>query len=120
MESVGKKWKKPGKMKKKYKILFTKQAKEELSISRKYYNQCRSGLGAEFTSDIKNSIIIISENPFQFQECFPQIRKANTLRFPFSLFYHIQDSSIKIIAIFHNSRNPDEWKKRTEKSIIKK
>jgi hypothetical protein len=63
MVLVGKKWKKAGKMKKKYKILFIRQAKEEITESRNYYNKCRSGLGNEFTDEIKKVITKISENP---------------------------------------------------------
>lgn len=101
-------------MKKKFKLLFSKQAREEISISRKYYNSCRDGLGNEFTTEIKNTTNRIVENPLQFPESIPNVRKANTSRFPFSIFYHIQDVVIKVIAVFHNSRNPENWQQRVE------
>ncbi len=70
-------------MKKKYRLLFTKQAKDEITDSRNYYNKCRSGLGNEFTDEVKNTTLKILENPKQFPECVPEIRRANTSRFPF-------------------------------------
>lgn len=110
------KWKKSGMMKKKYKLLFTKQAKEEISLSRRYYNKCRQGLGDEFTKEVKNTTKRIVENPHQFQESVTNIRKANTSRFPFSIFYHINDMIIRVIAVFHNSRSPENWQQRVDEA----
>ena len=113
MVLVGKKWKKAGIMKK-FKLLFSKKAKDEINISRRYYNKCRDGLGNEFTSEVKKTTKKILENPHQFPESISELRKANTSKFPFSIFYHIQDVVIKVIAVFHNSRNPENWQNRIE------
>ena len=99
---------------KKFKLLFTQQAREEITKSRNYYNKQLSGLGNEFTNELKKTIDQIKQNPLQFPECFPPIHQANTSRFPFSIYYHIQDLVIKVIAVFHNSRNPDKWKERKD------
>ena len=32
--------------------------------------------------------------------------------FPFYIFYIIKEAFISIIAVWHNSRNPEGWKKR--------
>lgn len=103
-------------MRKKYKLLFSQLAKKEITISRNYYNKCRRGLGNEFTTEVRNATNRIVENPLQFPEAIPNVRKANTVRFPFSIFYHIQDMVIKVIAVFHNGRNPENRQSRFEKS----
>jgi hypothetical protein len=41
---------------KKFKLLFTQQAKEEITDSRNYYNKQRTGLGNEFTAELKKTI----------------------------------------------------------------
>jgi len=99
---------------KKFKLLFSKQARDEINVSQRYYNKCRDDLGNEFTSEVKKTTDRIAENPYQFPESISEVRKANTSRFPFSIFYHIQDFVIKVIAVFHNSRNPENWQNRIE------
>lgn len=101
-------------MKRKYSLLFTKQAKNEITESRDFYNNCRLGLGNEFVDEVKATTLKIIENPKQFPECIPEIRRANTSRFPFSIFYYMKDFVIRVIAVFHNSREPQDWQKNPE------
>ncbi|HMV79781.1 MAG TPA: hypothetical protein PK453_04395 [Leptospiraceae bacterium] len=43
------------------------------------------------------------------------VRKAPVPEFPFYIFYLIKEAFISVIAVWHNSRNHDGWKKRIDK-----
>ena len=54
----------------------------------------------------------IKQNPNSYPIAHADIRKYTIKKFPFIIYYRIKDSVIQIIAVFHNSRNPEIWNKR--------
>ena len=43
----------------------------------------------------------------------PEVRRASVAHpFPFGIFYKIDGDTIRVIAILHNARNPEVWKRR--------
>jgi len=92
----------------KKKIEITEDAKNELDESVKWYEKRKKGLGKEFKNEVKKTIKSIEQNPEQNQKVSDNenIRRALIDRFPFFIFYYIQQTTIKIFSIFHTSRNP--------------
>jgi hypothetical protein len=97
-----------------YKLIINPFAELELEEAKDWYNLQQDNLGNEFVMEIDKTIIRIKENPFQFPKEKKQIRKAVAKRFPYSLFFYVDDLIINIFAIFHSSKNPMIWKKRFE------
>jgi hypothetical protein len=55
----------------------------------------------------------MSPNPKHFQVVFKNVRRALLRRFPYSLFFVIEeDDTLLVIACFHASRDPAQWQKR--------
>jgi hypothetical protein len=44
---------------------------------------------------------------------FKNVRRALLRRFPYSLFFVVEDEALIVIACFHASRDPSHWQKRT-------
>jgi len=40
------------------------------------------------------------------------IRQALTRRFPYSIFYFVENDTAYVVSVFHASKNPRSWKKR--------
>ncbi len=95
-----------------YKIIINPFAELELEEAKKWYNLQQKNLGNEFVKEIDKTIIRIEQNPLQFPKEREQIRRAVVRRFPYSLFFYVDDFIINIFAVFHSSRNPIIWKKR--------
>ncbi len=95
-----------------YKLLINPFAEIDLIEAKEWYDLQKENLGSEFIQEIRNTIRKISENPFQFPVIKFKIRKALILKFPYSVFFYIDDKIINIFAIFHTHRNPIVWKKR--------
>ena len=56
--------------------------------------------------------IAMSANPRQFPVVFKNVRRALLHRFPYSLFFVVEDETVLGIACFHASRDPSQWQKR--------
>ena len=74
--------------------------------SKQWYDEQQDGLGFEFIAEIKKTIKRIEQNPLQFPKEKTYIHKALVDRFPYSIFFYINDITINIFAIFNHSRNP--------------
>lgn len=95
-----------------YQVEFLKAAKLDIQLAKNWYNIQRENLGNEFLFEIEKLQAQIQSNPEQFPKSRNEIRKAVLRRFPYCLFFALKSNTIKIIAVFHNSRNPIIWKER--------
>ena len=93
----------------KYKSKLTIPAKDDLKTVVAYYESKRSGLGKEFLEEFKKykktlSDIVIARFWYKEMRGFPM------KRFPYTLFYTIDESenTIFITAIFCQYKNPDK------------
>ena len=92
------------------KIVFHRDAKRETQEAYKWYEERAVGLGAKFIQALDRTLLKISENPEGFHPIRNPIRQALLKRFPYSL--KEEPDSIVVIAVFHQSRDPETWKSR--------
>ena len=92
-------------------ILLSPIAEEELYDSALWYNIRKAKLGNELVEEVDTTLQKILSNPQQFKTVYKNFRMALTKRFPFEIFYEIDDEIILVHHIFHASRNPKVWKK---------
>jgi toxin ParE1/3/4 len=77
-----------------------------------WYEQQRTGLGADFLGAVDVTLSRISASPSAYPTVHESLRRALLPRFPFGVFYHFEASKIVVIAIFHCSRHPRYWRGR--------
>lgn len=75
-----------------------------------WYNEKRSGLGEELILCFEEAVDVLSRNPF-FEVRYRNLRIYNIKRFPYQIVYLMEVEHVKIVAFFHASRDPKEWKK---------
>lgn len=97
-----------------FKVIISPQALEELDKSISYYENKRTGLGIELYEHLLTHIEVLKSNPFRFPviETSKQVRRIVIHRFDYSILFFVVKKTVKIVAIMHNSRNPERWKKR--------
>ncbi len=95
-----------------YKIEFAPEAEREFDEALFWYQQQKEGLEQEFHDDYHTLERRLKDAPEQFPVAVENVRKANFSKFPFSIFFVIKQVSVFILAIFHQKRNPKEWKDR--------
>ncbi|HDY86961.1 MAG TPA: type II toxin-antitoxin system RelE/ParE family toxin [bacterium] len=98
-----------------YNVSISDDAENDLDESFIWYEIQRVGLGGLFFKSVNQSITIILKNPRAFQKVYKNIRKILTEKFPYCIYYYINENEklIKIIAIIHSRRSPVVWKSRT-------
>lgn len=96
-----------------YKVKILPPAKLDIEESAKWYNDQQKGLGKKFTTQIREKIKYIKQNPKAIPIRYDNItRTAVTDVFPFMIHFTIENKTIIIKAVFHTSLNPKKWKKR--------
>jgi len=86
-----------------YSVIFTQAARAELTDAQDWYEGEASGLGRRFRQAIDALIERMIDN----------VRRALLRRFPYSLFFVVEDEVLIVMACFHASRDPSHWQKRT-------
>ena len=96
-----------------YSVIFTQAARGELIEAQDWYEGEATGLGRRSRQAIDALIDRMSDYPRQFPIVFKNVRRALLRRFPYSLFFVLEDDARIVIACFHASRDPSHWQKRT-------
>ena len=89
------------------------EAESEISEAFRWYEDKSEGLGSEFMRALDASLSYIQRNPTANPIAHKQMRRALLRRFPYSVIYLIEGRRIVVLACFHASRDPRQWKKRT-------
>lgn len=95
-----------------FRIIITSSARFDIEKSAEWYSAQKDDLDKEFLLEIEKSLNNIALNPLQHFQVLKNIRRANVNRFPFSLFFSVIGDEIKVFSVFHQSRNPLNWKEK--------
>jgi plasmid stabilization system protein ParE len=90
-------------------------AEKEATDAFDWYESEREGLGSSFRDEVKLALDRILQNPNQFQVCYgTNVRRARVQRFPYWIYFTDTATSVLVLSIFHDSRNPIIWKGRID------
>ena len=90
------------------------EASVEFSEAVRWYEERRSGLGAEFFDAVSSTLETIAAGPefgATLIEGRPECRILVS-RFPYQIVYQLTASELLIIAVAHLRRRPEYWKGR--------
>lgn len=94
------------------KYRLTTEAKNELSAGVSFYDSEYPGLGQDFAVEVRRLCRLVAKSPGSGFELRPGLRRRILRRFPYSILYTIDDDSIVVIAVAHQSRRPGYWTQR--------
>jgi toxin ParE1/3/4 len=97
-----------------YNIEISEEAENDFENSYEYYYDDSPKLADTFFRLINTSLETIKKTPLSFPEIHKSLRKFCVEKFPFVIYYQVVDYTIKVIAIFHTSRNPKIWTERVK------
>ena len=93
-------------------VVWLPEANEDLLEARAWYDNIRRELGDRFALAVEAAVEAITENPMQFPVVYRNRRRAGVRRFPYGIFFEIQEQRIVVVACFHGRRNPRRWQRR--------
>jgi len=94
-------------------ILFTQAARADLSDAVRWYDAHAPHVGPQFRDALRAAMTRIAENPKQFPPALRDTRRALLRRFPYILVFREMDDAIYVVAVFHTSRDPLIWQRRS-------
>lgn len=90
------------------KIFYTDRAKIEVEVAFSFYENQKHGLGEEFLTALEKSFETIKTFPESSQIIYHNFRRFVVRKFPYSIFYTIEEKIIVVHAVFYNRRNPKD------------
>jgi len=93
-------------------VVWTPEANEDLLEARSWYDAIRPELGERFALAVEAAVEAIAQHPFSFPSVHRERRRAGVRRFPYGLFFEVQEQRIVVIACFHGRRDPRRWQLR--------
>ena len=93
-------------------LRFHPEADVEMMEAAVFYENQQLDLGKRFLAAVQHSLSTIQINPTLYPAIHSDVRRCITKIFPFNVLYRIASSQVVVVAIMHQSRDPDYWKVR--------
>ncbi|HEX6716633.1 MAG TPA: type II toxin-antitoxin system RelE/ParE family toxin [Pyrinomonadaceae bacterium] len=93
-------------------VVFRRIAKREFDDAISWYQERREGLGRELRVAVEQQLGRIALTPYQFACVKGEVRRAVLQRFPYSIYFIVEDDRIVVLAIFHARRAPSQLEDR--------
>ena len=95
---------------------FVREALDEFISAGRYYNQPIPGLGDSFVDEVEAGITKILSNPTTRRIIEDDVRRYLVRRFPYGIYYTIENEMVVIWAVRHLHRDEDDWQSRRRPS----
>ncbi len=89
-----------------YEVIVKSLAEQDITEAIEWYAEHTLQLAEELTESIEDCLTSIEEHPLQYQKRYGEARVAFTRKFPYDIYYTIEEQTIFIHAVLHSKRNP--------------
>ena len=93
-------------------VVWLPETEAELQHAHTWYDSIRTELGDRFAHAVEEAVNAIAEHPLQFPVVHRGRRRAGVRRFPYGIFFDVQERQILVVACFHAKRDPKRWRTR--------
>jgi len=93
-------------------LIVRPEAERDLAEAHDWYASRVRGLGSEFLLAIDAALSSIQRTPELYPIVYENLRRALIRRFPYGIFYLVEEARIVVIAVMHARRDPETWRRR--------
>jgi plasmid stabilization system protein ParE len=93
-------------------LILTPEAEADIADARVWYEEKREGLGEEFVLCVEAGLDHIRRAPAGSSEIMRGVRRVVIRRFPYAIFYRVDEDQIAVLAVYHSNRDPRGWQER--------
>ena len=93
-------------------VVWLAEANAELKEAQTRYESVRPELGQRFAEAVADTVEAISAAPLQFAVVEKGRRRAGVRRFPYGIYFLLEETRIVVISCFHGKRHPKHWQLR--------
>jgi len=86
---------------------FHPEAEKEFLEAIDYYERHREHLGLDFAAEVYAAIGRAAEHPKAWPVLEGDVRRSQTIRFPYGVLYSEELDGIFVLAVMHLHRDPD-------------
>jgi toxin ParE1/3/4 len=87
-------------------VIYKPTAVAELREAFEWYEHEQPGLGRDFLAEIARIERHLMATPELYQRVEDELRRATLRRFPYGLFYVIEEDVVVVLGCFHLHRDP--------------
>ncbi len=88
-----------------WRVIIRPAAEEDLREARLWYESKRPGLGDELLAVVRQAVQLLEEQPERRPVYYRGFRRLITQRFPYKLFYRIEEERVIVFRILHFKRD---------------
>lgn len=89
-----------------YEVRLRRQALADISEIRRWYQRIDPVLEDRFVAALNEGLDRLLVFPFAYQAIYRNTRRVSLKRFPYGVFYVVQDRRIIVVAVIHHRRDP--------------
>jgi plasmid stabilization system protein ParE len=93
-------------------IFFLPDAEADLLEAQAWYDGRAFGLGSRFFDAVESTLMRMVGAPQQFPTVHGDIHRALVRRFPYALYFRIEQDGVYVLACTHTSRALERWRGR--------
>ena len=95
-----------------YRLVAAPRVDLDVAATYQWYENEQPGLGSSFLDQLRAVYDRVAAGPLQYQELRSGIRRALLRRFPYAVYYAVEDDLIIVLAVLHAGRDPAQWQRR--------
>jgi plasmid stabilization system protein ParE len=95
-----------------YRLVAEPRVDLDVAAAYQWYEHEHPGLGAEFFDELLAVYERIAVGPLEYQDLRAGIRRALLRRFPYAVYFAVEDQFVVVLAVLHASRDPAAWQWR--------
>ena len=89
-----------------YTLIVGEDAEADLAEAKDWYERQRPGLSADFLANVEKVFERLRKTPLMHAEIYKDARRAVVRRFPYVVYYRMEDDVVAILAVVRGGRNP--------------
>jgi len=96
-------------------LVIRPEAEADMGAAFDWYEERVAGLGSDFLLNVDAAFHAILRSPQQYPVVHKNLRRALVRRFPYQIFFALEEHSIVVLAVFHAKRSPKRWRGRADR-----
>ncbi len=96
-----------------YQLTLRKEAELDVEEQFHHYERKREGLGYDFILCLEDAFAKLKRNPLIYRKVYKELRRIPVGRFPYRMFFLVQDRKVIVTAVFHVRKDPQSWSVRS-------
>jgi len=93
-------------------LIIRPDAERDVAEAYGWYEARVPGLGSDFLLSIDAALSSIQRTPKMYRTVYKDVRRGLVRRFPYGIFYVVEEGRIVVLGILHAGRDPKTWQDR--------